>query len=151
MRGVRHAVMTVLGLSSFLAVSAAAQSGPADSVRAPDIAWARAYVTHDTVFAGALFGEDFVMTRTAGLVTGREAELSDVRVIDGLEMHSFRTEGVVCRVYDSAVVVTGLAVWSFTYRQPQPTTLRRRYTAVYVRGGRLGWRLVAVQMGNAPD
>lgn len=151
MTGARRAVLTVLGLLSFVAGSAPAQSGPADSVRALDSAWARAYVTHDTVFAGALLGEGFVMTRTAGLVTGREAELSDVRVIDGLEMHFFRTEDVVCRVYDSAVVVTGLAVWSFTYRQPQPTTLRRRYTAVYVRGGRLGWRLVAVQMGNAPD
>jgi hypothetical protein len=29
------------------------------------------------------------------------------------------------------------------------STVRRRYTAVYSRGGALGWRMVALHMGRA--
>jgi len=64
-------------------------------------------------------------------------------------MEYFRTEDVSCRVYASAAVVPGLAVWRFTYNG-QPTALRKRYTATYIRGGPLGWRMVALHLGNAP-
>lgn len=59
----------------------------------------------------------------------------DVRPTPGLQMEYFRTEDAACRVYESAAVVTGLAPWRLTYNG-QPAALRRRYTAMYVRGGR---------------
>jgi ketosteroid isomerase-like protein len=125
------------------------RSRAVDSILALDSAWARAYVTHDTVFARALFADDFVDTRSGGQVTGREAELADVRPIAGIHVEYFRTEDVRCRVYESTAVVTGLAVWSVN-ANGQSSTLRRRYTAVYVRGGPLGWRMAALQLGSAP-
>ncbi len=69
----------------------------------------------------------------------------------GFVIHYFRTSDVVVRMYGSASVVTGLAQWSYTYQGNTPPTTRRRYTAVYVRGGPLGWHMVALHIGPAPD
>jgi hypothetical protein len=47
-------------------------------------------------------------------------------------------------------VVIGLAEWSWTFNGRTNVT-RLRYTAVYARGGSLGWRMVALHMGPAPE
>ena len=61
----------------------------------------------------------------------------------------FRTRDVVARAYGSAGFVIGLAEWSYTFNG-QTADYRRRYTAVYARGGPLGWRMVALHIGPAP-
>lgn len=124
-------------------------SAQVDSVRALDSAWARTYVTHDTVLAAALFSDRFVMTSGNGRMKDKAAELADIRPVAGLRMHHFRTSETRVEVFDAAAIVTGVADWAFTYNGRE-STVRRRYTATYVRGGRLGWLLVALHMGASP-
>jgi CubicO group peptidase (beta-lactamase class C family)/ketosteroid isomerase-like protein len=121
----------------------------ADTIRRLDSAWARAYAVHDTALAAALFADDLVATSSGGVVKGKPGEMADVRPQPGLQMAYFRTEQVDVRVHGAAAVATGLAQWSFT-SNGQATTLRRRYTSTYVRGGPLGWRMVALHLGPAP-
>jgi ketosteroid isomerase-like protein len=131
-----------------LAGSAEAQS-PADSVRALDSAWARAYATHDTALALRLFADDLIVTSMAGSLKDKMGELADIRPQTGLQMHHFRTSDVTVRVHGDAAVVVGLADWEFTYSERR-TGARRRYTAVFARGGPLGWRMIALHLGRAP-
>jgi len=131
-----------------LAGSAQAQS-PADSVRALDSAWARSYATHDTALALRLFADDLIVTSMAGSLKDKMGELADIRPQAGLQMHFFRTSDVTVRVHGDAAVVAGLAEWEFTYNDRR-TGARRRYTAVFARGGPLGWRMVALHLGRAP-
>ena len=120
-----------------------------DSVRAADSAWARTYAAHDTMLALALISDRFVMTSSDGRMKDKATELNDIRPAAGLRMHHFRTSDVRVEVYPGAAVVTGVADWAFTF-EGRDQAVRRRYTAVYVRGGRLGWELVALHMGRAP-
>ena len=130
------------------ATGVAAQSA-VDSVRALDSAWARAYATHDTTLAVALFAPDLLVTSANGSLKSRADELGDIRPQPGLRMQYFRTSEVDIRVYGRSAVVTGLASWRFTFNE-RDSDVSRRYTAVYVAGGPLGWRLVALHMGRAP-
>jgi hypothetical protein len=123
---------------------------PSDSLRAIDSAWARTYATHDTALAMALMSDRLVITSTDGRLKDKAAELGDVRPSPGLRMRHFRTSDVRIDVYAGAGVVTGLADWAFSFKGRE-NTARRRYTAVYVRGGPLGWQMVALQLGRAPD
>jgi hypothetical protein len=125
------------------------QGSAADSIRSLNGGWAQAYATHDTTFANALFSHDFVATPSGGTVKNKAGEMADVRPAPNLRMHFFRTSGVEVRPHAAAVVVTGLAEWEFTFNG-RVTPLRRRYTAVYVRGGPLGWQMVALHIGPAP-
>ena len=125
------------------------QGSATDSVRALNGGWAQAYATHDTTFANALFSHDFVATSSGGTVKNKAGEMADVRPAPNLRMHFFRTSGVEIRPHGAATVVTGLAEWEFTFNG-RVTPLRRRYTAVYVRGGPLGWQMVALHIGPAP-
>jgi ketosteroid isomerase-like protein len=129
-------------------VCAAAQPAP-PSVRQLDSAWARAYATHDTSLAQRLFADDLVVTSANGTLKDRAGELADVRPQPGLQMAHFRTIDVAVRAYDRAAVVTGVAEWRFTMNG-NANDARRRYTAVYIAGGPLGWRMVALHMGRAP-
>ena len=47
-------------------------------------------------------------------------------------------------------MVIGRAEWEFEL-EGKVNAVRRRYTAVYVRGGSLGWRMVALHLGRAPE
>lgn len=123
---------------------------PIDTVRGLDSAWARAYATHDTALAKALFADDLVVTSSSGARKTKAEELGDVRPYPGLEMHYFRTTGVDVRMYEGTAVVVGLAEWEFTLAG-RVNTVRRTYTAVYVRGGPLKWRMVSLHLGNAPE
>jgi ketosteroid isomerase-like protein len=122
----------------------------ADSVRRLDSLWANAYATHDTVFALRAMAEDFTMTAGAGTKKDRRAELGDVRESPGYVVQYFRSRDVDVRVHGSAAVVTGRLEWIVAAAGRTAPETRRRYTATWVRGGPLGWRLVALHVGPAP-
>lgn len=130
--------------------NAAAAQDPSRAIQALDSAWARAYATHDTTLALQLFAEDLMVTSVSGALKDRNAELADIRRQAGLLMEYFRTAGSSVRIYENTAVVTGLAEWKYTFNG-QVSSPRRRYTAVYVKGGPLGWRMVTLHMGRAPD
>jgi ketosteroid isomerase-like protein len=126
-------------LGKFLPVLAALLFVPAtrseaqtalDSVRKLDSAWARAYATHDTTLALALFADEPVVTSGTGALKNTQGELADVRPQPGLVMRFFRREST---------------------SGGRTSTARRRYTSVFARGGALGWRMVALHMGRAPE
>ena len=134
----------------FAGATAQAQAPSArDSLHALDRAWAQAYATHDTAVAEALFANDLVVTSSAGRLKTKAGEIADVRPAPGLVMEFFRTKAVDVKLRKDAAVITGVAEWAFTLKG-QRTELRRRYTAVYVRGGPLGWQMLALHLGPAP-
>ena len=139
-----------MALSLLLVVPVLHGQSATDSIRTLDSAWARAYATHDTSMAQALFARDLVVTSASGALKDREGEMADIRPLPGLQMHFFRTRDVVVHLHPAAAVVTGLAEWEFSYNG-RVSSLRRRYTAVYVRGGPLGWQLAALHLGPAPE
>jgi len=141
-------LVTVVALLATLVAPLRAQS-PVDTLRMLDSAWARAYATHDTALALALFADDLVMTSSNGARKTKPDELRDVRPYAGLRMHYFRTTGVDIKVHGDAAIVVGVAEWEFTM-EGRVSAYRRSYTAVYVRGGPLHWRIVGLHMGNAP-
>ena len=131
-----------------LAQSAAAQA-TRDSLVALDSAWARSYATADTALANKLFDDSLIVTSGNGRLKDKKGEMADVGPAQpGFQIHYFRTSDV--RVQPRAGVVTGLAEWSWTFNGTTNLT-RRRYTAVYARGGPLGWRMVALHIGPAPN
>jgi ketosteroid isomerase-like protein len=131
-----------------LAHPGAAQS-TRDSLLSLDSAWARSYATADTALANKLFDDSLIVTSGNGRVKNKKGEMADVGPLPpGFQIHYFRTSDV--RVQPRGGVVTGLAEWSWTMNA-QTSTTRRRYTAVYARGGPLGWRMVALHIGPAPE
>jgi ketosteroid isomerase-like protein len=134
--------------AALLALAVLAQTNATDSVGMLDSRWAYAYTSHDTTFAKRLFANDLVVTSMAGTLKDKEGELNDVRPAPDVKMEYFKTDSVRVRVYGNAAVVTGVAEWRFTYHA-QVSTNRRRYTAVYTRGGPLGWRMVGLHLGRA--
>lgn len=120
-----------------------------DTLLRLDSAWARSYATADTGLANKLFDDSLFVTSGNGRIKNKKGEMADVGPLPpGFEIHYFRTSDV--RVQPQAGVVTGLAEWSWTWKG-STTTTRRRYTAVYARGGPLGWRMVALHIGPAPE
>jgi ketosteroid isomerase-like protein len=120
------------------------------ALRAMDSAWARSYATHDTALALSLMSDRMVMTSTDGQVKNKVMELEHIRPAPGLVMHHFRTWGVRVDLFQGVAIVTGLADWAFTFNGKE-NAVQRRYTAVYIPGGKLGWQLVALHMGRAPE
>lgn len=136
----------VLALVLVLPSQAFSQT-PVDTLRNLDSAWARSYATNDTVLAGKLFDDSLIVTGGNGRLKGKRGELADVGPSRGLTIHYFRTRDVIAREYGTAGVVIGLAEWSWTFNGVTNST-RRRYTAVYARGGPLGWRMVSLHIGQ---
>lgn len=122
---------------------------PEASARALDSAWARAYATNDTVLATKLFADDILITSGNGTLKDKAGEMGDIRPAAGLVMHFFRTSDVQVRCSGDACVVIGLAAWEFEYNG-RVNAQRRRYTAVYMKGGPLGYRMTAMHIGPAP-
>lgn len=124
-----------------------AQGAAADvrAIASLDSLWARNYAANDTVAASRLMAPDFFMTSGTGATKNRDAELADIRPTAGLTMKYFRSESPAIHVYGSAAVVSGFASWAFD-RNGQLATFRRKYVAVYTRGGPLGWRLQELHM-----
>ena len=117
-----------------------------DSLIKMDSAWARAYATSDTALGNKVFDDSLIVTGGNGRIKDKKGEMADVGPLQpGFQIHYFRTSDV--RVNTRAGVVTGLAEWQWTW-QGRTNSTRRRYTAVYVRGGPLGWRMVALHIGS---
>ena len=138
----------VISLLATLVTKASAQAGE-ESIRRADSAWARSYAQNDTVTAKALFDDRLIVTSGTGALKNKEGELADVRPTAGLQMHYFRTSDQQVRMLSTTAVIVGLAEWSFTYNG-RTSTVRRRYTATYAQGGRLGWSMIALHIGPAP-
>jgi ketosteroid isomerase-like protein len=139
----------VCGLAIALPARAQAPRTAEDSVRAVDAAWARSYATHDTVLAASIFADDIVITATDGSLKDQRVELRDVAPSPGMTVDFFRTASVNVRMLPGAAVVTGLLEWRTT-SNGRSNDARRRYTAVYGRGGSLGWTMVNLHIGRAP-
>lgn len=146
----RFCFSLICGAVLCAAPNAATAQDPAGAIQALDSAWARAYATHDTTLALQLFAEDLMVTSVGGSLKDRNGELGDIRAQAGQQMEYFRTGGTSVRIYENTAVVTGLAEWKYTLNG-QVSSPRRRYTSVFVKGGPLGWRMVALHMGRAPD
>lgn len=120
-----------------------------DSVRSLDAAWARAYATNDTLLGARVFSDSLIVTATDGSLKDKRGELRDVAAAPGMTIDYFRTSSVNVRMLPGSAVVTGLAEWKLT-SSGRSNEIRRRYTAVYSRGGPLGWNMVALHIGRAP-
>jgi hypothetical protein len=143
-------VLLVVAIGLCVSTSGAVAQDPTAVIRGLDSAWARAYATHDTTIALSLFAENIVVTSVGGALKDRAGELADIRARPDLKMEYFRTSDFQVRIHEGTAVVTGLAEWRYTMNS-QVSNPRRRYTAVYVRGGPLGWRMLALHMGRAPE
>jgi hypothetical protein len=121
-----------------------------DTLMGLDSAWARAYAMNDTALGAKLFDDSLIVTSGNGRLKDKKGEMADVGPTPGGQIHYFRTRDVVARPYGSAGAVIGLAEWSYTFNGTR-RDYRRRYTAVYARGGPLGWRMVALHIGPAPE
>ena len=116
-----------------------------DSLLRMDSLWARSYATADTDLGNKVFDDSLIVTGGNGRIKDKKGELADVGPLQpGFQIHYFRTSDV--RVNPRGGVVTGLAEWEWTW-QGKTNSTRRRYTAVYVRGGPLGWSMVALHIG----
>jgi hypothetical protein len=153
-RRVVTTAVIALGLAACGRSRASEQPAPranpvVDSILTLDRAWARSYATHDTALAMALFDRELSATSSAGVQKGWAGELADVRPQAGLTMHYFRTTNAAVKLHERTAIVTGIAEWSFTFNGRQ-NALRRSYTTVWLPGGPLGWRMVALHLGAAP-
>lgn len=137
-----------LFLALMLGATASAQS-PADTIRRLDGIWARMYQAHDTATALQLYADDLIVTSTNGTLKDKKTELGDVRPYAGMTVDYFRSLEVDVRMMRDAAVVTGRMEWRTT-SNGQSRDIARRYTAVYRRGGPLGWSIAALHVGNAP-
>jgi ketosteroid isomerase-like protein len=142
-------IQRLAALALLLAAPSVTTAQAADSVRALDARWAGAYASHDTALALAAMAPRIVITATNGSQKDRATELGDVRASPGLTVHYFRSADVHVQVHGDAAVITGRLEWSTTFNGRASET-RRRYTATWVRGGPLGWQMVALHIGNSP-
>jgi ketosteroid isomerase-like protein len=124
-----------------------AQPGDEAAVRKLDSLWANLYAKHDTASALQLYSESVVFRGANGTVKTRDEEMRDIRPSPGLRMEYFRTFPATVKTFERVAVVTGTAEWSFTMNG-RGSLSAYPYTAIYARGGPLGWRIIGLQMGD---
>jgi ketosteroid isomerase-like protein len=117
------------------------------AVRKLDSLWANLYAKHDTASALQLFAPSLLFISADGRQKTLAEELGDIRPSAGLTMNYFRTAPTTVKTFERVAVVSGTASWAFTMNGA-PRAIERPYTAIYGRGGPLGWRILAVQMGD---
>jgi ketosteroid isomerase-like protein len=116
------------------------------AVLAADRAWAAAIARGDVKALGELFADDFEIVSPNGDVKDKRQEIANLAPAPDVVTYYFRTEDVEARVYGSAAVVRGRAVWKVKW-QGRDIDNDRRYTSTYVkRKGR--WLLVAQQISG---
>ncbi|HET9425541.1 MAG TPA: DUF4440 domain-containing protein [Gemmatimonadaceae bacterium] len=118
-------------------------------VRGLDSLWARVYATHDTAAALQLYSPSLAFVSANGQTKTRDQEMADIRPAPGLRMDYFRATPSVVLVYERMAIVSGTAEWSFSMNGGPGRRVQRTYTAIYARGGPLGWRILVQQMSNA--
>lgn len=138
-----------LALVLLSAATTALAQQPTLSLAGADSLWARTYATNDTLTAAGLMADDIFITSSTGSIKNKALELDDIRASPQFKMKYFVTTDVVTRLIGTAGVVTGIAEWAFE-SGGTPRMLRLRYTAVYAKGGPLGWQLNTLHMGQAP-
>ena len=143
-------VLTALALAPAVAQTTRGTSADSAAILRLDSIWAHNYAVHDTATAASLMADDFYMTSANGNVKNKAAEMKDIRPAAGLRMDYFRTEQPIVRVHGCTAVVSGTAAWQFEMNG-KTATYRRRYSAVYVKGGPLGWQLAELQMFSVPQ
>ena len=126
---------------------ATAQPGDEAAIRKLDSLWASLYAKHDTVAAAQLYAPYLVFVSANGTHKTVADEMADIRPAPGLVMEYFRTNPTTVKTFDRVAIVSGTADWRFTMNGT-PRQIGRPYSAIYTRGGPLGWRIVAVQMGD---
>jgi ketosteroid isomerase-like protein len=126
-----------------------ATTAPGDeaAVRKLDSLWANLYAKHDTASALQLYAPSLVFVSGDGRHKTLADELGDIRPAPGLTMEYFRTTPTTVKTFERVAVVSGTATWRFSMNG-SPRQIERPYTMVYGRGGPLGWRVLAVQMGD---
>jgi ketosteroid isomerase-like protein len=134
-------------LDAYAGGPATAAPGDEAAVRKLDSLWASLYAKHDTASAAQLYAPSLVFLSADGRHKTLADELGDIRPAPGLTMEYFRTAPTTVKTFDRVAVVSGTAAWRFTMNG-SPRQIERPYTAVYGRGGPLGWRILAIQMGD---
>jgi ketosteroid isomerase-like protein len=134
-------------VDAFAGGPATAQAGDEAAIRNLDSLWANLYAKHDTASALQLYAPSLVFLSADGRHKALADELGDIRPMAGLTMEYFRTTPTTVKTFDRVAIVSGNAEWRFSMNGP-PRTIQRPYTIVYGRGGPLGWRILAVQMGR---
>jgi ketosteroid isomerase-like protein len=134
-------------VDAYAGLSGEAPASPADetAIRKLDSLWARMYATTDTATALQLYAEPLAFIGANGQAKTRSQEMEDIRPTAGLTMEYFRTTPTLLRTFQNVAIVSGTAEWRFSFNGP-PRDVRRGYTAIYSRGGPLGWRIIAMQM-----
>jgi ketosteroid isomerase-like protein len=125
---------------------ATAQPGDEAAVRKLDSLWASMYAKNDTASALQLYAPYLVFMGADRAKTLAD-ELGDIRPAPGYAMEYFRSSPTTVKTFDRVALVSGTADWRFSFNG-SPRQISRPYTAIYTRGGPLGWRIVAVQMGD---
>lgn len=117
------------------------------AVRKLDSLWAHVYAKHDTASALQLYSESLAFRGVNGTFKTRADEMGDIRPSPGLTMEYFRTFPTTVKTFDRVAVVSGSVEWSFAMNG-SGRLLAYPYTAVYRRGGPLGWEIIALHMGD---
>lgn len=129
------------GLDGAHAASAADEA----AIRGLDSLWAKVYATHDTAKALELYATSLVFLSANGQQKTRAEEMADIRSSPGLTMEYFRTTPAVVKTFQRMAIVEGRAEWKFAMNG-RAREVSRHYTAIYSRGGPLGWRIVTLMM-----
>ena len=124
-----------------------ASPGDEAAIRHLDSLWAHLYAAHDTASAQQLYAESLAFRGVNGTIKTRADEMRDIRPSPGLTMDYFRTVPTTVKTFDRVAVVSGSAEWSFT-TNGKSSHYGFPYTAVYARGGPLGWQIIALHMGE---
>ena len=123
------------------------QPGDEAEIRKLDSLWAHVYAKNDTAGALQLYAPSLIFMGS-DRVKALSDELGDIRPAPGYAIEYFRSTPSVVKAFDRVAVVQGTAEWKFSMNGGAPRQIQRPYTAIYHRGGPLGWRIVAMQMGD---
>ena len=134
----------LLVAASFLAAAPTFAAPPVQSDRevllALEAKWNKAISDRDAAIAAEIISEDFRYIAPTGQVFDRNAVLKATGDPD-YKIEPFKTEEVEVRVHGDTAVVTGRFTQVGSYKG-EPSTVRMRYTDVYVRQGE-SWRAIS--------
>jgi ketosteroid isomerase-like protein len=128
--------------------AATAQPGDEAAVRKLDSLWASMYAKNDTASALQLYAPSLVFKGSDDRTKTLGDEMGDIRAAPGYSIEYFRSAPTTVKTFDRVAIVQGTAEWRFSMNGGAPRQIGRPYTAIYIRSGPLGWRIVAMLMGD---